>query len=138
MAKTFENTTAVGGLKKVTDGAWERETTITYSDAEDVAYITTSRRPDITALLKNPGFTLTSDQAPKDGNPRIIMGTLTDHGLITFRRPRRKGGSSEQATPKANLPKGMVNAAKCGAKKKDGTICQMVAKKDTGKCRWHS
>lgn len=134
MARTktenFEKDIAVAGLDKgVTDNAFERETTVTYSDGEPVAYITTSRRGDITKLLKNPSFIVTSDEPAKNGSPRILMGQLATFDLITYRNGKRTGVKRDTS----HLRKG----PKCGKEKPDGTLCQMTPLKDSDHCRWH-
>lgn len=110
--------------ENATDAAAERETLIVWSDADQVITIDTSQQKQITALKKNPAATLIQS----DGTNFRYELPL---GLITI----RKGKKSTAGVAK---PKKVLNAAKCGATKADGTVCQMVAKKDTGKCRWHS
>jgi hypothetical protein len=111
--------------ENATDAAAERETVITWSDADQVVTVTTSQQRQITQLKKNTAAVLLES----DGvNFRYELPL----GMITIRKGK-KIASSKKAPSTA-----MKNAAKCGATKADGTICQMVAKKETGKCRWHS
>lgn len=59
--------------------AEERETSITYSDADDQVVIFTCIRKDITALKKKEQFTLTEEGKYKDG---------TAHATFTIPRDR--------------------------------------------------
>jgi len=111
--------------ENATDAAAERETVITWSDADQVVTITTSQQRQITQLKKNTAATLIES----DGvNFRYELPI----GMITIRKGKKIAGVKKE------MPKAVLAANKCGARKSDGTLCQMVAKKDTGKCRWHS
>lgn len=106
-----------------TDAAAERETVITWSDADQVINISTAQARMITQLKNNPSATLVEIA---DGTHFFELPL----GLITVRKGRKSAGGTKRNPAAA--------AQKCGAEKADGSKCQMVAKKETGRCRWHS
>jgi hypothetical protein len=105
--------------------AVERETIITMNDEDRTIQIQTAQRPIITSLLNNPSAEILEDYL-HDGT-RMVTATLPA-GMITLRGKKRS---------RSNEGNHFSDAPKCGAKKKDGTKCQMVATKETGRCRWH-
>ena len=131
--KTFENTTAVAGIEKqqksVTDYAFECETSLCYSKGDPTVRIATSLPIDITRLLKNPAFTVESDTPASNGNPRIVIGTLPDFSYLTYRAGKK--------TANKTVAKRLANVERCTQIKNDGTKCNSIAIKGTGKCRWH-
>jgi hypothetical protein len=113
------------GIKpKATDAAIERETVVTWSDADTVMHISTSQARVKTLLDKNPSAKLI------EVNESTSFFELPV-GLFTFRAGKRKAGN----TTKRSMP---VNAARCGAPTKSGEPCQRIASKKTGKCPRHS
>lgn len=122
-------------MAEITDAAYERETVIVWTDGDPVVYVSSSRRPDITSLEKNPLFTMIEDHDALNGNPRMIKGTMPK-GAITF-RSRMKGQTGTVVKPtgkKRTLPS---SAKRCLAPKADGKLCQSLASKATGRCARH-
>lgn len=65
----------------------ERETSITFNDADGIAYITTHQRKIITKLKRNPAFTVTSTGLFE--GTEWIQGHMPAE-LVSFRQPRAK------------------------------------------------
>ena len=103
--------------ENATDAAAERETVITWSDADQVITITTSQQRQITALTKNPAAKLLQT----DGTNFRFELPLN---LITIRK-----GKGEKASA---APKRALTGERCNH---DG--CNALAKKGTTFCRWH-
>ena len=101
----------------------ERETTITWCDADDKVLIYTAQRPMLSALSKNPSAVLV--EAGMSGTSAWARYEIPV-GLVTIRKGRKSGAPRQ------------LRQNVCGEVREDGTVCQGVAKKDTGKCRWHS
>jgi hypothetical protein len=81
----------------------ERETVITFSDADETATIHTHQRRVITKLRNNPSAELIEDIS-FDGTAGAVFEIPAD--LITFRSGRRKGRSlteAQRAAAVANL-----------------------------------
>lgn len=109
--------------------AIERETVIVINDADDTMSIHTHQRSMYTKLMKNPSATLVRDLTfgnQPGGEFELPKGLLT---IRSGKRAVKKSASRQFVDNKVN---------RCGEKKPDGTLCQAPAKKDTGKCRWHS
>jgi Fe-S-cluster containining protein len=105
--------------------AIERETIIVLNDEEDVAYISTSQRPWITTLKKNESATLV-EEGKHDGT--AFASFTIPKNMLTIRSKKRVAG----------VRKGGFKGAKCGFLKKDGNLCEAVASKETGRCRFHA
>jgi hypothetical protein len=108
-----------------TDAAAERETVITWSDADQVISVHTSQAKVITQLTKNAAATLVW----RDGDEHRFELPL---GLVTLRNGKRS--ASKTAAPRRGRAK---NIRTCSHVKDDGTKCGMIAKKDSKGCRWH-
>jgi len=109
-----------------TDDAIERETVITWSDADQAIHISTSQRTVITALTNNPSAKLIEAPAKGDKEDRTQVFELP-LGFVTFRKAKRTG--------RKQMPKGV---ALCGEPTKSGEPCKRIASKATGKCPRHS
>jgi hypothetical protein len=111
-----------------TDAAAERETIITWSDADNVISISTGQQRKITELLNNPSAVLVE----RDTEANIYQFELPLN-LITIRKGKRaanKSGVVRKGRP--------ANIKLCGEPTAKGTPCQGIAKLDTGKCAKHS
>jgi hypothetical protein len=78
----------------------ERETVITFSDADDTAMIHTHQRRIITKLKNNPAATEVEDIS-FDGTAGAVFELPAD--LISFRSGRRKMTETQRAAAVANL-----------------------------------
>jgi hypothetical protein len=78
----------------------ERETVITFSDAEDTATIHTHQRRIITKLRNNPAASEVDDLT-FDGSAGAVFEIPAD--LITFRSGRRKLSPAQAQAAGANL-----------------------------------
>lgn len=123
MTKTFAERSAPKA--NATDAAFERETVITWSDADSVIQITTSQRPMITSLKNNPSAKLIETSQ----DVHIFEIPL---GLITVRKGKR---TVTNRVVRKGRP---VGVKLCGEPTKKGTPCEGIAKLDTGKCAKHS
>jgi hypothetical protein len=83
--------------------AAERETVITFNDADDTATIHTHQRGIITKLLNNPAATKVDDLS-FDGSAGAVFEIPAD--LISFRSGRRKVESPAGQAAAANLAQG--------------------------------
>lgn len=109
-----------------TDDAIERETVITWSDADQMIHIATSQRTAITALTNNPSAILIEAPGKGDKEDRLHVFELPI-GFVTFRKAKRTGQKT--------MPSGV---ALCGEPTKSGDPCKRIASKATGKCPRHS
>lgn len=109
-----------------TDAALERETTVTWTDADTVMVIGTSQARVVTQLKNNPSATLIET----DGKNFIFELPV---GLLTFRNGKRTAG--KKVVARKGRP---ANITLCGEPTAKGTPCQGIAKNDTGKCAKHS
>jgi hypothetical protein len=80
--------------------AQERETVITFSDADDTATIHTHQRRIITKLLHNPSATKVEDLTV-DGSAGAVFEIPAE--LISFRSGRRKLSPEQAKAAAANL-----------------------------------
>jgi hypothetical protein len=80
----------------------ERETVITFSDADDTATIHTHQRRIVTKLLNNPAATRVEDLT-FEGSAGAVFEIPAD--LITFRSRRRKLSPAPAQAAAANLDK---------------------------------
>src|SRR5262245_9080679 len=78
----------------------ERETVITFSDADDTATIHTHQRRIITKLLNNPAAELV-ERIDFDGTAGAVFEIPAE--LISFRSGRRKLTETQRAAAAANL-----------------------------------
>jgi hypothetical protein len=78
----------------------ERETVITFNDADDTATIHTHQRRIITKLLNNPAATEIEDLS-FDGTAGAVFEIAAD--LISFRSGRRKQTPEQARAAAANL-----------------------------------
>jgi hypothetical protein len=108
--------------ENATDAAAERETVISWSDADQVITINTAQARQITDLKNNPVATLLETDGT---NFRFELPI----GLITIRKGKRQG------VKRTGRP---ANITLCGEPTAAGTPCKGIAKKDTGKCAKHS
>jgi hypothetical protein len=81
----------------------ERETVITFNDADDTATIHTHQRRIITKLLNNPAATKVDDLS-FDGSAGAVFEIPAD--LISFRSGRRKLSPQQAQAAAANLAQG--------------------------------
>jgi hypothetical protein len=110
--------------------AAERETTMTISDDAKEWIISSYRRADITKLKRNPNFKIESEGTFQ--GTAYISGRLPSNAITI----RTGGGrTAVKSTNPAN--ERLAGVKRCGHPKDNGGLCQMVAKKKTGKCRWH-
>jgi|SRR5581483_275227 len=112
--------------------AEERETIITWNDADKRPMIHTGQKPMITALLSNPNFEMT-DEVKENGRTILLTGWLAE-GSITVRN-KAKGQIRRRQSKRTGMPS---NAARCGQMTAAGKPCQSLASKATGKCAKHS
>src|SRR5688572_21210459 len=108
--------------------AAERETVIT-TDDEDKLFFTiwTAQRPWVTSIKRNPAAEIL-EEGVFEGT-QFVKARFPINLLSKPRKPRGKVATGT---------KRVMSAAKCTAKKADGTDCTRIAKKDTGKCPAHS
>jgi hypothetical protein len=96
--------------------AEERETSITYSDADEQVLIYTCRRPDITALKKKlgQGVTLEREGVYEDGSPFAYF--RIPRALFSVSRAVRstQALSPEQRAARSERMKGIRNRAQNG------------------------
>lgn len=78
----------------------ERETVITFSDADDTGTIHTHQRRIITKLMNNPAATQVDDLT-FDGSTGAVLEIPAD--LISFRSARRKLSPEQARAAAANL-----------------------------------
>jgi len=133
---SFEQTVAVAGVeqdRQTTDAAYERETVISYSDGDKLVRISTTRRGDITSLLKNPSFVVKTNTPARGNFLPFLEGTLP-FGAITF----RKAGKGQRTVTRTSTRVGMpANAARCQGHKLNGEPCGALANALTGVCARH-
>jgi hypothetical protein len=101
-----------------TDAAAERETVISWSDADQVITIHTSQQRMITRLKKNPGATLIQTDGV-NFRFEVPLGTVM---------PRNAKGAAKTEAPKRKLAGNRCSHEGCNA----------LAKKGTKFCRWHT
>jgi hypothetical protein len=110
--------------------AEERETIISWSDADKKVHVHTCMRPIITKILANPNAEILSDM--KHDGSRIIDALLPE-GSITIRVK-----AAGQIKRKTKIKRGAPTAQKCKAIKVDGKRCGSIAAKATGLCSKHA
>lgn len=109
--------------------AEERETIIVMNDGEEKIMINSSQRKMVTLLRKNPAF----EETDYDKENNILTGFLPI-GAITV---RTKVGARRAKVLSNGEKRTLPNVARCGAPKTDGTACQAIASKATGRCSKH-
>jgi hypothetical protein len=115
----------------------ERETTITLCDDPEkpgMAYISSSQRPWITALLKNPAFEENMEDRETESGRVISVNGLIPIGMITLRKKAKGTIKRSDAGTRKGRP---ANVATCNGTKTDGGKCNSIAKGDTGFCVKH-